>query len=188
MATLAKIPVIWDGLPGLPGLSMFYSTPTGVVTTVVALKAFFTSIQVYFPPSLTWGFPTGGDEFDDADGELVGGWTGGAGGQVVGTGGSTIYASGCGARVRWNTTTIVDGRRVNGSTFLVPLINTAYDTNGTINNTAVAAILTAANTLVTAGDTVVWHRNDKGAANGSSHAVLAATVPDKVSTLRSRRT
>ena len=45
----------------------------------------------------------------------------------------------------------------------------------------------AANTLVTNGTTVIWHRPDKGAANGSSATVLSAAVPDKVATLRSRR-
>ena len=187
MALLCRIPVVWDGLPGLPGLSVFYSTPTDVVTTVVALKAFFTSAASMFPTALTWQFPSDGDEIDDSDGELQAGWNGGAGGTVTGSGGAGTYAAGCGFRVTWGTNTIVDGRRLKGSTFMVPILSTAYDTSGTIQNASVATMLTAANTLVTNGTTVIWHRPDKGAANGSSATVLSAAVPDKVATLRSRR-
>lgn len=188
MSTLCKIPVVWDGLPGMPGLSMFYSNPTDVVTTVVALKAFFTSLSTGCPTGLTWNFPTAGDEFDDATGTLTGGWTGGAGGSVAASGGAGTYAQGVGFRVRWGTGGIVGGRRVKGSTFLIPVLGSVYESNGTISNAIVTTLQTAANLLVTNGTTIIWHRPDPGGSNGSSHIVLDAQVPDKVSTLRSRRT
>lgn len=187
MSTLCRIPVVWDGLPGLPGLSVFYSTSSGVVTTVVALKALFTATAGNHVAGLTWSFPTEGDTFDDATGELNGFWNGGAGGTVTSTGASVPYASGCGYRIVWSTGGIVAGRHVRGSTFMIPLIASLYDTSGTLSNTLVTNMTSAAATFVTNGDTLIWHRPDSGGSNGSSHPVLAASVPDKVSTLRSRR-
>jgi len=81
----------------------------------------------------------------------------------------------------------VDGRRLKGWTFMCPIIVGGYEANGTLTAGTVSGALAAANTLVTNGTTIIWHRPDKGAANGSSAIVLSASVPDKVSSLRSRR-
>jgi len=187
MATLARIPVVWDGLPGLPGLSVFYSDSSSVVATVVALKALFTATAGNHPASLTWQFPTSGDEFDDTNGQLTGSWTGGAGGSVVSSGGAGSYAAGVGYRMTWSTNGIAGGRRVKGSTFFIPMLGSLYESNGTISNAVVTNMTAAAATFIAAGTTFIWHRPSPGGSNGVSFPVLSGAVPDKVSTLRSRR-
>ena len=47
----------------------------------------------------------------------------------------------------------------------------------------VTNMTSAAATFVTNGGSKIWHRPTPGGSNGSSHAVLSANVPDKVSTL-----
>lgn len=96
-------------------------------------------------------------------------------------------------RVKWFTGGIVHGRMVQGSTFIVPLMTTAYETDGTLTSAVTSNASTAANTLISATDTVIWSRPFPGSTGnparaGSSHAVIAATIPDKVSWLRTRRT
>ena len=99
-----------------------------------------------------------------------------------------VYAGSTGAVVRWQTAGYVSGRRVQGKTFLVPLVQ-AFDTQGSIATTALTTLTNAANGLVTAGsgDFVVWHR-PTAFASGSSHPVTGALVPDLAAVLRSRRT
>lgn len=177
----------WDGLPGLPGVSVFYA---GVSTNldVSSLKTFFTALAGLFPTPLSWTVPAAGDTLDSVTGALVGTWTATGSGTVQGSGGTGAYAGGVGARVFWNTTTVVGRRRLKGSTFLVPLLGTMYDGSGTIVNSVLTTIQTAADGLVASGvPWQVWHRpvlNQGGVVDAFNGAI----VPDRVAVLRSRRT
>src|SRR6188508_3456659 len=120
MPVIARIPVVWNGLPGFPGVSVFYSTSANAVTAVAALATFFNAIKGSFPTGLTWDLPASGDTLNDADGGLSGVWTGATPGTVTATGGVAGYAAGVGARVEWTTGAVINRRRVRGSTFMVP--------------------------------------------------------------------
>jgi len=183
---MRKVPVVWATGVGGAGVSVFY-TPFGSDITV-ELGTFWNAIKTLFPNSVTWDIPASGDVVDEASGLITGAWTGGTAATITATGGATAYAGGTGAYVRWQTAGIVDGRRVKGRTFLLPLLTAAYDATGTIDPTRQATMQTAATTLVGAGKQVIWSRPDPGGTNGTSHAVTAAVVPDKVTSLRSRRT
>jgi len=188
MATIARIPVVWSGLPGLPGVSVFYSAVPDVVAAVAALNTWFNANKALFPNGLSWTTPGAGDTLDDATGTLVGSYGGTAGTTTAATGGAGVYASGCGFRVRWFTDGIVDGRRLRGSTFMVPILSTAYDSNGTIQNASISSVQTACNTLVGTSTLRIWARPAPGGSDGVSHEITGSNVPDAVSTLRSRRT
>lgn len=188
MASIAVIPVVWDGLPGLPGVSVFYSIGTDASAAIAALNTWFGANKALYPNGLSWQTPSAGDIVDETDGELIGDYTGAAGAVTAATGGAGIYAGGVGMRVRWNTSGIVNRRRVRGSTFMVPLLGSAYDGSGTIQNASVATVQTASNALVAAGVLRVWHRPSPGGSDGVSYPFMSALVPDRVSTLRSRRT
>jgi hypothetical protein len=167
-------------------VSIFYST-FGTDATA-NLGTFFTAIRDNFPTSVTWTIPSAGDVISDATGQLTGAWTAGTGASIAGTG-ATAYVGGTGLMVRWITGTVVSGHKLNGRTFLCPVLTTLFDTQGTINNSSLPGILTAAQTLAGAGKLVIWHRpTSKAAANGSSALIVGAAVPDKVTSLRSRRT
>lgn len=181
-----KVPVVWSTGIGGAGVSIFY-TPFGSDATV-ELGTFFNAIKAFFPNAVTWDIPASGDVIDETTGLITGAWTAGTAASITATGGAVSYPAGTGGYVRWQTAGIVDGRRVRGRTFMCPLVIGGFDTTGTIAVATQTGIQTAATTLVGSGKLLIWHRPPAGAATGSTHAVIAATVPDKVSSLRTRRT
>ena len=185
MAGMNRIQVTWNTGSGGPGLSTFYLD--NAVTDVSALTAFFTALKPYAPPVVTWSIPSSGDQIDESNGHLVGSWTGTGGGSMTATGG-TAYAAGTGLFIRWNTPLIVGTRRLKGRTFFCPLSSANYDTNGTIADSVVTAIQTAASNLVVNADCKIWHRPTAALpSSGQTSVVTSAVVVDRVTSLRSRR-
>lgn len=185
MATLNRIRVEWSGLTGLPGISTFYVGSAD--SDISELVTFFTAIRGLFPSGLSWTIPSDGDQIDDATGALTGTWIGTGGGTVTANAPGLNYAAGVGARVRWLTPAVVGGRRLRGATFLTHLASTNYDAQGTILSAALTTIQTAATALATSGSPfMVWHRPVNGV-GGSSVAMNAAIVPDRVAWLRTRK-
>lgn len=170
-----------------PGISTFYAVGTDGAALAAAVWDFFTSIKDEFPIGVTWTRPTGGETVDDNTGEINGTWTGGTGGTLSGTD-SGPFARGVGMRIVWETAGVTGGRRVRGSTFLVPLGASRYQSDGSIIDARVTNVLTAGNALVTAmaGALVILTRNTP-AHSGTSHEVTSVTVPDKTTWLTTRR-
>lgn len=188
MANLNRLRVAWGGTgPVGPSVStLFFSgTMTGRPAAVVTL---LDAVKAQFPAGMTWDIPSSGDTLEDSTGVLTGGWTASGGGQVVATG-TGNYAAGVGARVVWNTTAVFQGRRVHGAMFWVPLVVSQFDASGTINNGTLTTWQTALNTFIAAvtPDLKVYSRPRPNGAYATS-AVTSASVPDKVTTLRTRRT
>jgi hypothetical protein len=131
--------------------------------------------------------PNSGDTIDVATGDINGVWTG-SGGGTVGFGGSGDFAQGVGARIKWNTAGIVAGRRVRGSTFMVPLVGGTFSASGALDSSFVTDLTAAATTfLASASSTLEIFSRPKGTRVGTSHTVTSASVPNAVSWLRSRR-
>jgi hypothetical protein len=183
MATIQRIVVAWNGLVGLPGESVFYGVASG--TANADLKTFFTAIQSVFPAGLTWTIPGSGDTLDSVTGDLLGSWTNAAGAGTVPASGAASYAAGTGTWVVWQTNVVIGKRRLKGRTFLAPLMNSAY-ANGVIVAGNVTTMQTAATALVTAAQTVVWHRPVAGA-GGSTSNPSAASVQNRTTSLKTRR-
>lgn len=178
--------MVWSGVTGLPGVSVLYTEDDAA--GVPGIKAFFNAIKALFPAGVSWQVPTAGDTIDDSTGTINGAWSD-SGGGVVSSSGSGIWAAGTGAYVRWSTTVIRGGRRVKGRTFLCPIFGSAFQSDGTIVDAYVTTIQTAADTLVAADSLVVWARpGSGGVATGLACKVSAAVAPDRVTSLRSRRT
>jgi hypothetical protein len=166
-------------------VSIFYSL-FGTDATA-ALGTYFNAVKAFFPTAVSWAIPSSGDVVDENTGALTGAWTGGTAATVTGTV-AGAYAAGTGYYVNWITGSVRNGRRFRGRTFMAPIVVSSYDTTGTIDNSFLAQMQTAASALATAGVTVVWGRpSAPGASDGVTHAVISAVVPDKVTSLRSRR-
>lgn len=141
------------------------SMPTGVIATV----------------------PNTGDSIEDTTGELVGVWAGSGGGPCNMTG-ITNSPAGVGACVGWQTGGIVNGRRLRGRTFVVPLDGDSYDETGTLSASALGDVGGFANALQAVGGLAVWHRpTTVGGSDGTSYGVISNRVRDKVAFLSSRR-
>ncbi len=186
MAALLRMRVIWTGVNGLPGVSTFYGDPTSTAV-VTAVRDFFDDIKGVFPGVVTWQFPNEGDIIDDANGGLLGSWNTSSMPPLFGTLGSSYHAAGVGVRAVWNTGVVVGKRRLRGSTFLTNVGAGFFDSDGTLNGTAMNALQTAADDLAATGLLRVWHRNSPGGSDGVAHAVTSASIPDRITSLRSRR-
>ena len=169
-----------------PGLSTFYLPDSA--TSVAGLVTFFGAISNKFPPGITWTIPGEADQIDPGSGTLTGATAMTGGGTAVSTGTDTRYAAGVGARIVWGTASVAGGRRIKGSTFLVPLEGYCYAGDGTLDATNASQMLTAVTNLLAAMPLQVWHRPQPGGGAGFNVDVTSGTIPDKVSTLRSRRT
>jgi hypothetical protein len=115
---------------------------------------------------------------------------------VLGTG-TASYSMAAGLKLNWNTTTIRNGRRVRGSTFLVPTTSSAFNQTGTADTTVRTAINTAAaaylNALSATGlKGVVWSRpldedDPNGPRDGATADITGVEVSEKTAILRGRR-
>lgn len=190
MTDIKRVRVGWSGAGVVgPGVSTFYyvSTATGFPAD---LMTFFTAVRALVPDSVQWNIPNSGDTISVETGRPTGTWSDSGGGNLVATGNSA-FVMGTGVRIKWPTGQIINGRRVVGATFIVPLSSNQFEGSGAILGTALTTLQAAASALATAGiaKRVIWHRpTSVAAANGNVGAVTVAQVPDAVSWLRSRRT
>lgn len=195
--TLQRVRCPWTG-SGVPGggVSTFYVADPDL-PNLSALREFFAANQASFPTTVSVNFPNSGDIIDVASGQITGTWS--VPGTVTGVGGTYAgeYAAGIGAQVRWLTGHIVNGRRVQGSTFLAPMALGIFDTDGTLDASVVSGLTTAGQTLLGAQPTLAVYSRPKPARQGahgtlpavvgSYGVVTAVKVPDRPSWLRSRR-
>lgn len=188
MANLARVRVSWSGAPVIgSGVSTFYFDEAASGFSA-AVRTFFSSLAGRIPAGVSILVQNSGDLIDVSSGALSGTWTDPNTGGITSSG-TGNYAAGVGARVKWLTAGIRNGRRVTGSTFIVPLHLTAYDSSGTILNTVLGEIENAAQALLTAtGTDMKVYSRPVGGGGGAAHSVVSRQVPDMVSWLRSRRT
>jgi hypothetical protein len=110
--------------------------------------------------------------------------------------GSPPYVSGVGARILWSTGVVINGRKVVGRTFLVPLV--AFTTSaGAVNGALISTMAPAISTYVAqpAARPVVWHKTyDRTDTTkppiylgGNAVPINGGAVLSTPSSLRSRR-
>jgi hypothetical protein len=170
-----------------PGLTTFYGEADGTLSIQVAAAAFFDALKGLIPSGTTIRIPQGGDLIDEATGSLTGTW-GSSTPTTVTCSGSGNFAAGVGARVAWETGAIRGGRRVRGSTFVVPLVVGNFEQNGTLSAPALTALGTAITNFLVQAPTQarVWSRPRPGLP-GAAVPIARGIAPDRVSWLRSRR-
>jgi hypothetical protein len=187
MADIMRVRSVWSNFPGAPGYTDVYSRNTALPAMTNAVRAFFDAIKTLLPTGTNVQTLGSCETYDEATGTLTGSTSSTSPAVVVGTVAGN-YAGGSGAVISWTSNGFVNGRRVRGRSFIVPLAG-AVDSSGSLSSSAQTTLQTAANGLITAmaGDLVVWHRPSQFSA-GSSHPVVTANVPDLCAVLRSRRT
>jgi hypothetical protein len=186
---VARVRVAWQNWPGAPGVSTFYADETITQAAIDSLRAFFNGCGALLPTGLTIQVPSSGDIIDQGTGSLTGAWSVATTPTVVtGSGGTGVYAGNAGAVIHWLTPDLFGGRRLRGRSFLVPLIGTAYENNGSLSSATISAISGAATTFLAAvpGMWNVWHRPRPGFAGGNG-TIESFRVPDLAVSLRSRR-
>lgn len=189
MTTLNRLVVAWAG-PQVVGTAvnvLHFSASDNSAPPVAAVLSAFGGLASLLPAGVVITVPGAGDQIRDTDGELTGVWSASGGGTVAGTGPATA-AAGVGACVSWLTGGIVNGRRLRGRTFLVPVTSLAFDGGGHFGNATLTQLGTFANAMQASGPLAVWHRpTSKDATDGNSYGVVGNRVRNKVAVLRSRR-
>lgn len=192
----------WSGTSGGPGLTQFALlgaaggdwNPSGAQSAVNAVRTFWGALTGYLPDELKLNVLPVIDVYDTITGELIASHVAATvPAQVAGisTGG---YAGGAGVKVNWQTGQIRNGRRVRGSTFIVPIASGTFGTTGQVLPAAQTAINSAATTLISqlngAGSPLgVWSRprvipTPRG---GYATEVITGTTSNKSAILRGRR-
>lgn len=170
------------------GVSTFYFD-NGISSGLAGhIKAFFTAVKATFPTGITWTIPNSGDLLDSTTGLLTGGFVTTGGGTETSGGTGSNFAQGVGGRIVWNTDGIFKGRRVRGATFMCPLVIDYFEGANAISSVATSNWATAAASLLTAQPTMCVFSRPSGGVAGEVNVIASATIPDKVSWLRSRRT
>ena len=173
MASLNRVRVVLTGFPGAPGVATFYAI--GVSTFIPALHLLWENMATIMPVDVRINIPPTGDIIESSTGVLTGTWSQASTAEIVGSS-AQKYAAPVGILLRWTTDTILDGRHVRGRTFVVPVTNDQFDTNGQVAAGAMANFPAPLNALVSSqsANFVIWHRPRKArAANGTIPAVTA---------------
>lgn len=191
MTAILRMRCEWggSGVTG-PGLSTFYFAQSGSGFPA-AVRTFFEAVKANIPSSVTITVPNDGDIIEDTDGSLAGAWSEPSGGGITTGTFAGDYAQGVGIRCVWRTAGIYRGRRVRGSTFIVPIGSALYGTNGLLDPATQTIFQSAASALASSGANLgVYSRfSDVGThTDGEFNDVTSASVPSNVSWLRSRRT
>lgn len=182
------ITATWLGIPGAPGYSKFRfsgNLSSGEATAAAGrVSTMFSSIRGLLPATCSVNFAAVAQVFD-FDSQLVSEVAldpppTAVLGQAVGN-----YSGATGAVINWVTSTIAQGRRVRGRTFIVPLA-AGFDTSGSLGATTITAIQGAAQTLAEGSPGLVIVKRPPGAVVGE-YGVTGASVPDRAAILRSRR-
>lgn len=191
-----RVVTAWDNFPGAPGYTnLFFAqslapTQAEIDATTAKVRAFWNALITLIPNGVTLTTRSDVDEFDIPSGELTRSLTAASVAVVTATG-TGGYSAAAGACLNWATGEIVNGHRLRGRTFVVPLAVTNGFDFGTLMSTAMTTLNSAATTLRTAASGIpmaIWHRpTAPGADDGVSGLVTGHSLNDKTAVLRSRR-
>lgn len=185
MSDIYKVQAVWSGFPGGPGVNTFYVSE--IPSELTAFKTFYEAIKSGIPSTVSIQVVAENVSVDAATGVLTGGYSAPEQVKTTCLGGGD-YASGVGYTVRWNTGAIIGRRRLMGHTYIVPLVASAFDDDGTPKDAFQTTVVNAAVALnADCGGTLgVWHR-PKAGLGGDFRFVSGATVASRPAFLSSRR-
>lgn len=185
--TTQRYRVSMTNWPGAPGTMTFYLGTA--VTDFSPIRTFLNTCSAFVPNGLSFVFPSSVDQFDETTGTLTSTLALTPLTTVTSAAAAGAYAGSAGALIRWVTGSFINGRRVQGRTYLVPMRSPSFGTDGSIDSTTLTSIQTAAAAMIASfgSDLKVWHRPSPGGSNGSAVTVNSATVPDVAVVMRSRR-
>lgn len=190
---IIRVTAEWTGFQGAPGYTNFHFLPfTGGGDAAGAreqVASFFRPLASTLAPTVTINVSQTLEVLDEQSGVLEDYMTddtdlGPLGGDLTGS-----FAGPAGAVVNWSTSTINNGRRVRGRTFVVPIRGQRFDADGTLSSAAIEDLNDAAEGIRSnefQQELAVWSRPRNGA-GGVAAPVIGHLVPDMVAVLRSRR-
>lgn len=179
------------------GLSVFNlagaaEDPADLDTALGAVSSFFANVTTACPTGTTVQVSNVVEVRNEGTGALIA-TVSGAGQTPAPGSGSGVWAAGVGARVRWTTGVLTRTRPAVGTTFIVPLAASAFESNGTLASSFITMLGSAASGMLGALNSAglplgVWARpSTTGGSDGALNPVTGYVVPDQASWLTSRR-
>lgn len=194
---LSQIVVKWTGWVGQPGYTTF-NVEGNLITTdadnaAQRIKTLIGGWATYLPQTITLAVQPTYRVLDETTGIMTQEKAlGVVPSDTLGASG-LAYGAVAGFNITWRTSDVSTRKLRVGRTFVVPVTGAAFQTDGTLLDTARTFLQTAANTYVggvavgSPGHPVVWKRPSKGGSDGHTSQVTSATINDRSSFLRSRR-
>lgn len=192
MTEVALVQFRTIGFPGNPG----FTTLAGVLADgadpapfVTAARTFMSDVSQVFPTLWSASVEPTVSIVSEGSGALVRYYTPTAAQRapIQGILGNSFGAGVAGAVVGWTTGEVVRARRVRGRTFLVPLSNQAYESDGTLLFTVITALQDAAQIFINSASGLAIYARPRLGVGGIAAVVLSARVNDKAAYLSSRR-
>lgn len=182
-----EILVDWTTSRGPGQVSVFmFSDTVPVADQRNAIGAFLTDADGILSTTTSWVVRTTGRELNDGTGQLEGVWNESTGHSGLGAQVQEQMSDATQVLVRWKTALIINGRFLQGRTFLPGVAVTAA-VDGNLGDGARDTVLTAAQNLVDdAVQLSVWHRPVAGA-GGARTTVIGTDVWREFAVLRRRR-
>jgi len=180
----------WTGFSGAPGYTVLHfnvaEDPSDVSAIAAAVAGFFGDLAALIPTNTTITYP-GEMTIHNDGGTLTGATSVNVVPAPTDCTGTAAYSAVSGARVTWETGSIVAGRRIRGRSFLVPLVVTQYSNDGTLTPFCVTSLQAAGTDMIAAltaagCQLVVWSPTTSTISN-----VTSCSIPDQATVLRSRR-
>lgn len=187
----------WTGFSGGPGFTNLYFSSGGAVdqsainAALAKTDAWLNNWMNSLPPSVTVGVDPNVAILDETTGKMTAFGSGTVEAPAQGTDVGN-YSAVSGACINWYTDGIRNGRRVRGRAFIVPMGQSAFSSNGTLNDGKLGDWRTATAAFIAPGvgatQLGVWSRPTKALpASGHFYPAVAFTIPDKAAVLTSRR-
>lgn len=169
MASILRVRAPISLSNGTPGLMTIYWRPgTGGGSTADAtdclarVRAFVAASSGAIHAGTTYTFNPACDIFEDSTGTLTGSFTGTTPAGVAGGGTGDPLPAMTAWLVKWSTGSVVNGRRLQGRTYLSVPNENNNDTSGRPNAATIITIANAGIAMLTGGATasfpVVWNR------------------------------
>jgi hypothetical protein len=182
-----EILVDWTTASGGGKVSVtFWGESTPVADQRTALGTFLSAIKSQLDTSVSYTIRTAGRELDATTGTLTAAWSDSV--SYTGTGvvnGEPVPDASM-ALMQWRTDHIVNGRFLQGRTF-IPGVSTQTLTDGNFTAAAISAWNTAGANLIASGKQFgVWHRPTSGS-GGVWWAADTASAWQELAVLRRRR-
>lgn len=184
---MIRVRVVFAGVPGTPWLATHYFSGDGTggeaQLAVDAVRDFWLAVDNFMVNTVSWSTESAVAVMTTSPGTVTGLISttvrSGAGGTAA-----TLLPGMTNWIVNWRTGSFSGGRELRGKTYVPGPTESDNDTNGVPSGGSRTAIQTAADTLhaVATPSLQVWSRK-----NGVSSGVIAASVPAKWGSLRSRR-
>lgn len=178
----------WSAENSRPGLSVMYFKSTGSIATIrQAIDTMYDTVQARMDSLTTWTVRTSGKIIDETTGTLTGFWSDATARAGAGTLSGSPVANAAQVLLRWRTNNIVNGRLLQGRTF-VPGLSSSSTDGGQLSSAALSAFEGAQAAFLTSvgSDMVIWHRPN-GSDPGSLFAVSTGATWNELATQRRRR-